>query len=48
VESVRNRNEAVIREGKILAYTVTLTPETVAVLGDATGQSGEYLTQLGV
>ncbi len=47
VESVRNRNEAVIREGKIAAYTVIVTPETCATLDGATGRRGVYLTQLG-
>ena len=40
VEEVRNRNEAVIREGKTTAYTVTMSPETVAELDAATGRGG--------
>lgn len=47
VDSVGNRNDVVVREGKIAAYTVTLMPETVADLDAATGRSGEYLAQLG-
>lgn len=47
VDSVRNRNEAVIREGKIAAYMVTVTPETVATLNAATGRSAECLARLG-
>lgn len=47
VGAVRNRNEAVIREGKIVAHTVTMTPEAVATLDAATGRSVEYLAHLG-
>ncbi len=47
VDSVRNRNEAVVRAGKIAAYMVTVTPEAVARLDAATGRSVEYLAHLG-
>lgn len=47
VDAVRNRNEAVIREGKIAAYIVTVTPETVATLNSVAGWSLEHVAYLG-
>ena len=47
IESVRNRNEAVISDGKITAHTVMVTPETVAQLEAVTALSEEQLGKLG-
>ncbi len=47
VDAIRDRHEAVIRKGKIVAYTVTMLPEAVATLDTATDWSLEYLAQLG-
>jgi ketosteroid isomerase-like protein len=47
VDSVRNRDEAVIRDEKIAAYTVMVTAETVAKLEAVTALSAEQLGELG-
>ena len=47
VDSVRNRDEAVIRDEKITAYTVMVRAETVAKLEAVTALSAEQLGELG-
>jgi hypothetical protein len=47
IEWVRNQNEAIVQDGKISAFTVTVTHETVAQLGAAASLTEEQLGKLG-
>ena len=47
IEWVRNQNEAIVQDGKISAFTVTVTPETVAQLEAAASLTEEQLGKLG-